>query len=178
VNIFSFLFQPDKSKLSPAGRAFIAWLEIVLISIPSTGAIVGLDYLNGHPGDYQGMVPFIVSAMVLALLKALTTLGVSMKNTSVSLPDAPPAVPPAPQPPVIIHNNMPALPQPQIIQTPAPAPPVQLSISAADVGKAIATQFKSPMPAVPDITTNAMPAIPMTANGRDWTGLEIPAVQP
>jgi hypothetical protein len=173
MNILSYLFQPDKSKLSPAGRAFIAWLEIVIISIPSTGAIAGLDYLNGHPGDYQGMLPFIVSAMVIAILKALTTLGVSVKNTSVTQDAPPEPVPsvPAPLQPVIIHNNMPPmppLPEPRIIQlsTPAPAPPP-------------VPQFKAPMPvAVADINTNVMPAISMTANGRDWTGLELTAVQP
>lgn len=167
MNIFSFLFQPDKSKLSPAGRAFIAWLEIIIISVPPAGAGAGLEYLNGHPGDWAGLVQFMIIAMIIATLKGFTTLGVSMKNTSVTQ-DAPAPAPPAPQPPVVIHNMLPAMPEPQIVQVATPVPtPVSPPVP----------QFKAPLPAVPDMNTNVMPTILMP-NGRDWTGLELPAVQP
>jgi hypothetical protein len=173
MNIFSYLFQPDKSKLSPIGRAFIAWLEIVIITVITTGAGAGLDYLNGHPEDIKGIFPYIAYAIVIALLKALTTLGVSLKNTSVIETPPPVQVAPAPQ-------ATPA-PIPIFVQVPNTAPaPVSW---AAPV-----MQFKAPAPVpapVPapapanvwaDTATASLPVVPN--DDRGWTALEMPVVQP
>jgi hypothetical protein len=174
MNIFSYLFQPDKSKLSPIGRAFIAWLEIVIITVITTGAGAGLDYLNGHPEDIKGIFPYIAYAVVIALLKALTTLGVSLKNTSVI--ETPPPVQAAPAP----QAAAPA-PIPIFVQMPAPAPsPTPSPASWA----APVMQFKAPAP-IPtqapanvwaDTATASLPIVPN--DDRGWTALEMPAVGP
>ncbi len=97
--IFSYLFQPNKSQLSPAGRAFIAWLEIVIIGTITAGAAAGLDYLNGHPGDFSGMLPIIESTVVISLLKALSVLSIPRANPTPAPVPAPVLQPPAESPP-------------------------------------------------------------------------------
>ncbi len=175
--IFSYLFQPDKSKLSPAGRAFIAWLEILIVSIPTSAAVAGLDYLNTHSGDWRGFVQFMLYSVIIATLKAFTTLGVSMKNTDATLPPLPQAMQPQAVPqPVVIQA-----PPPQIIHVPVATPAAQ----STPIPEQPTAQFKAPQPAVSLATTNqvqtipvtemstqTMPTLPPLPNGRDWTGLE------
>ncbi len=119
MNIFSFLFQPNKSQLSPAGRAFIAWLEIVIIGTITAGAAAGLDYLNGHPGDFSGMFPIIESTVVISLLKALSVLSIPRAN-----PQPEPVPTPAPQPEPVPAPVEPTYPPPQAY---APLPQSQFA---------------------------------------------------
>lgn len=108
MNIFSSLFQPNKSHLSPAGRAFIAWLEIIIVGIVASVASAGLDYLNGHPGDLAGLWPLLLSTLVISVLKALSVLSIPRQPTVVESTLQQPHIQPAP--PVVIHNHLPPVP--------------------------------------------------------------------
>ncbi len=131
--IFSYLFQPNKAALSPAGRAFIAWLEIVIIGTITAGAAAGLDYLNGHPGDFSGMLPIIESTVVISLLKALSVLSIPRAN-----PQPEPVSTPAPQPKLA--------PMPAPVEQPAPVYPLPQSQFAPMMGRQMNTQDWTGLP--------------------------------
>lgn len=124
ATLLASLFQASKAHLSPAGRAFVASLEIVIVSAVFLGLSAGYNYFFAHgASDPQALTQFAWSAFIIALLKGFASLApqvqkfVSDIESQVSQPVAQtPQVAPA-APPVQVPQFTTPVPQPvQFVQ--------------------------------------------------------------
>jgi hypothetical protein len=156
--LLASLFQPNKGHLSPAGRAFVSWLEIVILGIVVSIATIGLDYTNGHPGDYSGLLHVMVAALVISLLKAFAGLSIPRLTPQTPQPASQQPVPSTPP-----QSGSVISPLPQFAPIPTNAgmaiPPAALALppgwaaTNAQSSYTALPQISMPMAAMPQNTT-------------------------